>query len=61
VCSSLSKAGEAVKIASRGPGIPQSVAATDGWDFWSAQDAIERDTVKLKEIRRRAARGARLR
>ena len=56
-CSSLSKAGEAAKIASRGPGIPQTVAATDGWDFWSARDAIDRDHVKLKEIRRRAARG----
>jgi hypothetical protein len=55
-CSSLSKAGEAVKIASRGPGIPQSIAATDGWDFWSARDATDGDTVKLKEIRRRAAR-----
>ncbi|GAA4705975.1 hypothetical protein GCM10023215_52560 [Pseudonocardia yuanmonensis] len=55
LCPSLSKAGEAVKIASRGPDIPQSIAATDGWDFWSTKDATTGETVKLKEARRRAA------
>jgi hypothetical protein len=54
-CSSLSEAGKAVKVASRGPDIPQSVAATDGWDFWSAVDVKQGDEVKLKEIGRRAA------
>ena len=56
-CASLSKAGESVKRASRGEDLPYSVAATDGWEFWSARDAVAGDTVKLKEIRRRAALG----
>lgn len=56
-CASLSKAGERVKRASRGEDLPYSVAATDGWEFWSARDAVVGDTVKLKEIRRRAALG----
>lgn len=54
-CRSLSHAGKAVKIASRGPDTPESVAATDGWEFWSARDEVHDDHVKLKEIRRRAA------
>jgi hypothetical protein len=54
-CSSLSSAGAAVKFAARGPDIPESVSATDGWEFWSAKDEIQGDVVALKEIRRRAA------
>ncbi|MCD2190989.1 hypothetical protein [Actinomycetospora soli] len=54
-CSSPSKAGEMVKIAARGPDLPRSVLATDGWEFWSVQDAVEGDVVKLKEARRRLA------
>jgi hypothetical protein len=53
--TSLSAAGAAVKIASRGPGLPTSVLATDGWSFWRATDARAGDTVSLKEIRRRTA------
>lgn len=51
---SLSAAGEAVKIASRGPEVPASVRATDGWGFWRAHDAVTGDTVTLKEIRYRS-------
>lgn len=54
-CSSPSKAGEMVKIAARGPDLPRSVLATDGWDFWSVEDVVEGDVVKLKEARRRLA------
>jgi len=53
--SSLSTAGSAVKTAARGPGLPKSVLATDGWDFWSARDAVQGDVVSLKLIRRRLA------
>ena len=53
--SSLSAAGETVKIASRGPDLPRSVLATDGWLFWRAQDQVIGDVVTLKEIRRRQA------
>jgi hypothetical protein len=49
---SLSAAGEAMKVALRGPNIPDSVKATDGWSFWSATDTTGQ-TVKLKELRRR--------
>ncbi|WP_448072482.1 restriction system modified-DNA reader domain-containing protein [Georgenia yuyongxinii] len=52
---SLSEAGKAVKIASRGPDTPESVYATDGWEFWRAHDQVSGDVVALKEIRRRAA------
>lgn len=51
--SSLSTAGSAVKIAARGAGLPKSVLATDGWDFWSGQDQAAGDVVPLKLIRRR--------
>jgi hypothetical protein len=54
--SSLSAAGAAVKVASRGPDTPQSVYATDGWEFWSATDGVMGETTSLKEIRRGAAR-----
>lgn len=56
--ASLSAAGAAVKVASRGPETPESVYATDGWEFWSATDARSGETVSLKEIRRRVAREA---
>lgn len=52
---SLSRAGEALKLALRGPNLPTSVRATDGWSFWRA---IDRDTgrlISLRELRRRAA------
>lgn len=52
---SLSAAGAAAKMAARGPDIPESIKATDGWDFWSARDLVQDDLVTLKEIRRRAA------
>jgi Restriction Enzyme Adenine Methylase Associated len=52
---SLSSAGIAVKEAIRGPGIPDSVRATDGWAFWRATDAKASDTTTLKVIRQRAA------
>ncbi len=51
---SLSAAGEAMKVALRGPNIPESVKATDGWSFWSATDATG-ETVKLRQLRRRVA------
>jgi hypothetical protein len=57
--SSLSAAGAAVKVASRGPDTPESVYATDGWEFWSATDTVTREAASLKEIRRRAAHDAR--
>lgn len=53
--ASPSSAGTAVKLASRGPDLPRTVAATDGWDFWSTRDLAMGDVAKLKEIRRRAA------
>ncbi|WBB76620.1 hypothetical protein O7602_14265 [Micromonospora sp. WMMD1128] len=54
--SSPSAAGEAVKIRLHGSGITPSRKATDGLDFWSAEDALTGETVTLKEIRRRVAR-----
>jgi hypothetical protein len=51
---SLSSAG-AVKQAVRGPDIPESIRATDGWSFWRATDAKAGDTVTLKVIRQRVA------
>ncbi|MEH1016666.1 hypothetical protein V6U90_26640 [Micromonospora sp. CPCC 206060] len=53
--SSLSAAGEAVKILVHGAGITPSRKATDGLDFWSAEDALTGEVVTLKEIRRRVA------
>jgi hypothetical protein len=52
---SLSSAGAAVKRAIRGPDIPESVRATDGWGFWRATDAKAGDTTTLKVIRQRLA------
>ncbi|MEU4779376.1 hypothetical protein [Micromonospora sp. NPDC023633] len=52
---SPSAAGEAVKIEVHGPSIPATRRATDGLDFWSAEDARAGDVVSLKEIRRRLA------
>jgi hypothetical protein len=52
---SLSSAGVAVKQAVRGPDIPESIRATDGWSFWRAADAKAGDTVTLKVIRQRVA------
>jgi hypothetical protein len=52
---SLSSAGIAVKHAVRGPDIPGSISATDGWSFWRATDAKAGDTVTLKVIRQRLA------
>jgi hypothetical protein len=52
---SLSSAGVAVKEAIRGPDIPESVRATDGWSFWRATDAKAGDTVTLPVIRQRVA------
>jgi hypothetical protein len=52
---SLSSAGVAVKQAVRGPDIPESVRATDGWSFWRATDAQVGDTVTLKTLRQRVA------
>ena len=52
---SLSSAGAAVKQAVRGPDIPESIRATDGWSFWRATDAKTGDTVTLKVIRQRVA------
>ncbi|MFG2010587.1 hypothetical protein ACGFNF_16085 [Micromonospora sp. NPDC048868] len=57
VCNSPSRAGEAVKIAVYGQDITDARKATDGFDFWQAQDALVGDVVKLKEIRRRVASG----
>ncbi|MEV4759877.1 hypothetical protein AB0J86_32935 [Micromonospora sp. NPDC049559] len=53
-----SGAGEAVKIAIHGAEISDSRKATDGFEFWEAEDARAGDIVSLKEIRRRAATGA---
>ena len=39
----------------RGPDIPESIRATDGWSFWQAADAKAGDTVTLKVIRQRVA------
>ncbi|WP_422741625.1 hypothetical protein ACN27B_24395 [Micromonospora sp. WMMD754] len=57
VFNSPSGAGEAVKIAIHGPGITGARKATDGLDFWQAEDALAGDHVTLKEIRRRVALG----
>ncbi|MER7585935.1 hypothetical protein ABTW72_00175 [Micromonospora sp. NPDC127501] len=57
VHNSPSRAGEAVKIAIHGRDITDTRKATDGFDFWQAQDAVAGDVVKLKEIRRRVASG----
>ncbi|MGY1636030.1 hypothetical protein ACI78V_05180 [Geodermatophilus sp. SYSU D00742] len=52
-CTSPSAAGAAVKVLARGPDIPESVRATDGWDFWSAVDTADGRRATLKAIRRR--------
>jgi C-terminal processing protease CtpA/Prc len=52
---SLSSAGAAVKQAIRGPDIPESIRATDGWSFWRATDVKAGDSVTLKVIRQRVA------
>ncbi|PZG12559.1 restriction endonuclease [Micromonospora craterilacus] len=57
VHNSPSRAGEAVKIAVYGRDITDTRKATDGFDFWQAQDAVMGDVVTLKEIRRRVASG----
>ncbi|MEU3456738.1 hypothetical protein ABZ671_24520 [Micromonospora sp. NPDC006766] len=57
VHNSPSRAGEAVKIAVHGRDITDTRKATDGLDFWQAQDAVAGDVVTLKEIRRRLASG----
>ncbi|MBL6276080.1 DUF2924 domain-containing protein [Micromonospora fiedleri] len=54
---SPSGAGRAVKIALHGRDITEARIATDGLDFWQAQDAVKGDVVTLKEIRRRVALG----
>jgi Restriction Enzyme Adenine Methylase Associated len=53
--ASLSSVGVAVKQAVRGPDIPESIRATDGWSFWRAVDELAGDTVTLKVIRQRVA------
>lgn len=53
--TSLSAVGEAVKRASRGPDLPDTVAATDGWEFWQTRDEVVGESSKLKEIRKRSA------
>ncbi|MGW5667747.1 restriction system modified-DNA reader domain-containing protein [Micromonospora sp. NPDC003776] len=55
--ASPSAAGEAVKVDVYGPEITATRRATDGLDFWSAEDACVGDVVSLKEIRRRVAIG----
>lgn len=55
---SLSSAGRAVKIAVSGPDTPESTLSTDGWDFWRARDPRTGQSVKLKDLRRRAASSA---
>jgi hypothetical protein len=52
---SLSSAGAAVKQAVLGPEIPESVRATDGWQFWLATDARAGDTTTLRVMRQRVA------
>ncbi|MGC5021234.1 hypothetical protein [Micromonospora sp. DT47] len=54
---SPSAAGKAVKDGVHGLGIDDARTATDGLDFWSAEDARTGETVSLKEIRRRVASG----
>ncbi|MET8089792.1 hypothetical protein [Micromonospora sp. NPDC005220] len=54
---SPSAAGEAVKTEVYGTSITAARRATDGLDFWSAEDARTGDVVSLKEIRRRVAIG----
>ncbi|MFG2083798.1 hypothetical protein ACGFI5_25845 [Micromonospora tulbaghiae] len=56
--ASPSAVGEAVKIDVYGPEISATRRATDGLDFWSAEDARAGDVVALKEIRRRVAIGS---
>jgi hypothetical protein len=53
--ASLSSAGVAVKEAVRGPDIPDTVRATDGWAFWRANDVRAGDNVTLKVIRQRVS------
>jgi hypothetical protein len=55
VYNSPSAAGEAVKIELLGPGVPQSVLATDGLVAWQSTDATTGETVTLRELRRRTA------
>ncbi len=55
VLKSPSAAGEAVKIEVHGTGISPTRKATDGLDFWSAEDAMTGEIATLKEIRRRVA------
>lgn len=55
--SSLSAAGAAVKVDARGPETPETVLATDGMEFWRAEDTHLGDLVSIKEIRRRIAQG----
>jgi hypothetical protein len=52
---SLSSAGTAVKQAVRGPNLPETAYATDGWGFWRATDARAGDVTTLKVIRQRLA------
>jgi hypothetical protein len=47
---SLSSAGVAVKQAVRGPDIPESIRATDGWSFWRATDTKAGDTVTSRSF-----------
>ncbi|GAA0708064.1 hypothetical protein Drose_30830 [Dactylosporangium roseum] len=58
VHKSLSAAGAAVKTEVRGQDAAASVIATDGMDFWRAEDSRSGDVVTIKEIRRRIAHGA---
>ncbi|ROO52663.1 hypothetical protein EDC02_7602 [Micromonospora sp. Llam0] len=58
VCSSLSAAGQAVKVAALGSDAPESKLSTDGLEFWRATDAVSGDVVSVKEIRRRTAQDA---
>ena len=52
---SLSKAGEAAKLAHRGPDLPDSIRSTDGWSFWRALDRSTGELVTLRELRHRVA------
>ncbi|RAO19423.1 restriction system modified-DNA reader domain-containing protein [Micromonospora noduli] len=51
--TSPSGAGQAVKADVHGPGVTETTKATDGLEFWHAEDARTGDIVSLKEIRRR--------
>src|SRR5665213_3207601 len=48
-------AGEAVKFAVRGTGLPDSSRATDGWKFWHTVDPATGKLAMLRETRRKAA------